>query len=272
MHMTHNYARTIVVKYGGGAMPASPAGQADPVLSEIAGLCAAGSEVVLVHGGGPEIDSALARRGVQTLRIDGMRVTDAATLEVTEAVLCGSVNKRIVREALALGLAAVGLSGQDGKMLIAERAVGLRGEDLGHVGRIVSTDVRPLRALLDAGFLPIIAPLGVAYDGSHAYNINADLAAAAFAAALRADVFVAITNVARVFSDPSDPGSGIDAFTPDDALRFAASEACQSSMKPKIEGAACAVRDGAVAAYICSAKPNAIVSAICGDATVIRAA
>src|SRR6202035_3007870 len=123
MHMTHNYARTIVVKYGGGAMPASPAGQADPVLSEIAGLCAAGSEVVLVHGGGPEIDSALARRGVQTLRIDGMRVTDAATLEVTEAVLCGSVNKRIVREALALGLAAVGLSGQDGKMLIAERAV-----------------------------------------------------------------------------------------------------------------------------------------------------
>jgi acetylglutamate kinase len=270
--MPNNYARTIVVKYGGGAMPGAQGATADPVLLEIATLREAGNEIVLVHGGGPAIDAALSQRGIDTARIDGMRVTDATTLEVTEAVLCATVNKRIVREVLAFGVPAVGLSGQDGKMLIAERAVGPRTEDLGYVGRIIATDVRLLRTLLDTGFLPVVAPLAVARDGTHAYNVNADLAAAALAAALRADVFVAITNVPRVYGDPDDPASGIDTFTPDDALRFAATQACQSSMKPKIEGAACAVRDGAVAAYICSAKPNAIVSAIRGDATVIRAA
>ena len=199
MHMMHEYARTLVVKYGGGAMRGCGGGEVDPVLAELAMLRGAGSAVVLVHGGGPEIDSALAELGISTSRIDGLRVTDAATLRVTEAVLCASINKRIVRGALALGMPAVGLSGQDGGMLIAERAVGLHGEDLGYVGQIVSTDVRPLRALLDAGLLPVVAPLAVARSGDHAYNVNADLAAAALAGALRADVFVAITNVPRVF-------------------------------------------------------------------------
>lgn len=272
MHMMHEYARTLVVKYGGGAMRGCGGGEVDPVLAELAMLRAAGSAVVLVHGGGPEIDSALAELGISTSRVDGLRVTDAATLRVTEAVLCASINKRIVRGALALGMPAVGLSGQDGGMLIAERAVGLHGEDLGYVGQIVSTDVRPLRALLDAGLLPVVAPLAVARSGDHAYNVNADLAAAALAGALRADVFVAITNVPRVFRDPSDPSSGIDAFTPEDALRFAAGETCRSSMKPKLLAAAGAVRDGAATAYICSVKPNAIAAAIRGEATMIRAA
>jgi acetylglutamate kinase len=176
-----------------------------------------------------------------------------------------------VRNALALGMPAVGLCGQDGNMLIAERAIGSRGEDLGYVGRIVATDVRPLRALLDAGFLPVVAPLAIARSGDHAYNVNADLAAAAIAAALRADVFVAITNVPRVFADPGDPSSGIDAFTPEDALLFAAGEACRSSMKPKLQAAAAAAKGGA-AAYICGTKPDAIASAFAGDATLILAA
>jgi acetylglutamate kinase len=270
MHMPDNYATRIVVKYGGAALPGEAGGQADPILAEIAGLRAAGSSVVLVHGGGPEIDAALSHRGIETQRIDGMRITDAATLAVTEAVLCGSINKRIVRDALALGLPAVGLSGQDGGMLIAERACGLRGENLGYVGRIVATDVSLLCALLDAGFLPIVAPLAVARDGSHAFNVNADLAAAALAAALRAEIFVAVTNVRRVLRDPSDPASGIDGFTPETAFQFAAGDACRSSMKPKLHAAASAVRDGVTAAYICSAKPNAIASAIRGDATAIR--
>ncbi len=242
---------------------------ADPVLAEIASLREAGAAVVLVHGGGPEIDSALEQRGIETARIDGMRVTDAATLEVTEAVLCGSVNKRLVREALALGIPAVGLSGQDGKMLIAERALGIRGENLGYVGRIVATDASPLRALLGAGFVPVVAPLAISRDGAHAYNVNADIAAAAIASALKADAFVAITNVRRVFQDPDDPASGMDRLTSDEALAFATSDACRSSMKPKIESAACAVRNGATAAYICSAKPNAISLAMGGDATIV---
>jgi acetylglutamate kinase len=252
-------------------MPASRRHEIDPILAEIALLRAAGSAVVLVHGGGPEIDSALAHRGIETVRIGGMRVTDAATLELTEAVLCGNVNKRIVRDALMLGISAVGLSGQDGNMLVAERALGLAGEDLGYVGRIVATDVRLLHALLAAGFLPVVSPLAIAPDGAHAYNVNADLAAAAIAAALRADVFVAVTNVARVFRDPADSTSGIDRLTPDEAFVFAGSTACRSSMIPKLQAAASAVRDGASAAYICSAKPSAIAAAMRGDATVICA-
>jgi acetylglutamate kinase len=269
--MAHKYARTLVVKYGGGAMPGRD-GDVDPVLAELATLRDAGTGVVLVHGGGPEIDAALAEIGISTSRVDGLRVTDATTLRVTEAVLCATINKRIVRDALALGMPAVGLSGQDGGMLIAERAEGLHGEDLGYVGRIVSTDVQPLRTLLDAGFLPVVAPLAVASGGEHAYNVNADLAAAAFAAALRADVFIAITNVPRVFRDPNDPSSGIDSLTPEDALVFAAGEACRSNMKPKLQAAARAVREGATAAYICAVKPNAIAAAIRGEATMIRAA
>ncbi len=241
----------------------------DQVLREIATLRRAGSEVVLVHGGGPEIDAALAKCGIESARVDGLRVTDAAALEVAETVLCGTINKRIVRDALALGLPAVGISGQDGNMLVAERASGPSGENLGYVGTIVATDVRLIQALLGAGFLPVIAPLAVACGASHAYNVNADLAAAAIAGSLGVDAFVAVTNVARVLRDPDDPASGIGHLTPDEALAFASAQACRSSMKPKVTAAAAAVKCGATAAYICAAKPNAIASALAGDATTI---
>ncbi len=269
--MANKYASTIVVKYGGGAMPAHAQDEADPVLTEIVDFRRGGGAVVLVHGGGPEIDAALARRGVVTERIDGMRVTDGATLDVTEAVLCGTVNKRIVRAALALGLPTIGISGEDGNLLRARRLWGTRGEDLGYVGAIESVDPRPIRTLLDAGFVPVVAPVAIACDGSHAYNVNADLAAGAVAAALGADAFLAVTNVARVLRDADDPASGIDRFTPDEALRFAADDACRSSMKPKLQAAAEAARDGG-AAYICAVRPNAIARALAGDATVIAAA
>jgi len=270
--MAHKYARTLVVKYGGGAMPPNGPAGPDPILAEIGSLRDAGCAVVLVHGGGPEIDAVLAQRGIETARIDGLRVTTAAALEVTEAVLCGSINKRIVRDALALGLPAVGVSGQDGNMLVAERASGVGGENLGYVGTIVATDVRPIRALLDAGFLPVVAPLAVARDASHAYNVNADSAAAAIAGALGVDAFVAVTNVSRVLRDPDDSASGIDRLTPDEALAFAAGAACRSGMKPKVTAAAGAVKSGAAAAYICAVKSNAIASALLGDATIVCAA
>jgi acetylglutamate kinase len=272
MHMANKYASAVVVKYGGGAMPAGPDGGADPILSEIAELRRSGRAVVLIHGGGPEIDAAVARRGLATARIDGMRVTDAATLEVTEAVLCGTINKRIVRAALALGLPAVGISGEDGDLLRAERLRGARGEDLGYVGTIARVDPRPIGALLDAGYLPIVAPLANACDAPHAYNVNADLAAGAIAAALGAGAFLAITNVARVLRDADDPASGIDSFTPEEALRFAAGDACRSNMKPKLKAAAAAAAQGVAACYICAVKPNAIARALAGDATVICAA
>jgi acetylglutamate kinase len=271
MHMSHNYASTLVVKYGGGAMSEEPHESPDPVLLEIAALRRE-RHVVLVHGGGPEIDAALARVGVQTPRIDGLRVTDAATLEVTEAVLCATINKRLVRAALGLGMPAVGISGEDGAMLVARRATAANGRDLGYVGSVEKIDARLVLALLEAAFLPIVAPLAIARDARHAYNVNADLAAAAIAGALGAAAFVVITNVSRVRRDAEDPASGIDRLTPEEALRFAAGDACRSSMKPKVAAAAYAVNAGAAASYICAGKPNAIESALRGDATVIARA
>lgn len=267
--MMNKYASTLVVKYGGNAMEASSPQLADPILGEIAALWRSGNAVVLVHGGGPEIDRALALRGIVTERVDGMRVTDATTLDVTEAVLCGEVNKRIVRQCLALGLPAVGISGEDGRTLIAEGAVASNSADLSYVGVIAAVDRRLLQALLDAGFLPVVAPLAVAQDASHAYNVNADLAAGAIAVSLEADAFVVITNVPRVLRDLEDANSGIERLMPEEAFLFAASDACSSSMKPKLAAAASAARDGVTAAYICSVKPNAIARALEGDATIV---
>ena len=267
MHMSHKHAigapsRLLVVKYGGSAMAETGP---DPVLTETAGLWKAGNRVVVVHGGGPDIDRSLSGRGIPTVRIDGLRVTDAATLQVTEAVLCGTVNKRIVRALAALGVAAAGVSGQDGGTLIAQR----ERADLGYVGRVTQVDVRLVCALLDAGFLPVVAPLAVAADAAHALNVNADLSAAALAAALRADAFVAVTDVARVYRDRRDPASGIARMSLAEARAFADAEACHGSMKPKLRGCVEAVGGGARAAYVCRAAHDGIARALAGDATVI---
>ena len=244
----------------------------DPVLLEIAALHASGLKIVLVHGGGPEIDQQLSERGIVSERVDGLRVTDAAILETTESVLCGTLNKRLVRACLALGMPAVGISGQDAGMLRSHRVSSASGQMLGFVGGIPSCDPAVIIALLSAGYLPVIAPLALDVATSSALNVNADSAAAAIAGALSAQAFILISNVNRVLADPDDAASGISALSCDDAQVFFASDACRSSMKPKIEAAITAVQRGVGAAYICAAAPNAIRRAISGDATVIREA
>jgi acetylglutamate kinase len=171
------------VKYGGNAM-ATPPRAADPLLDEIASLHKWGEAIVLVHGGGPEIDAALAQRGIQTMRIEGQRVTGAATLAVTEAVLCGTINKRIVRALQSLGVNAVGLSGQDAKTLVARRLRASNGEDLGYVGEIANVNTTLIESLLASRLLPVIAPLAIEETLANALNVNADAAAGAVAAAL----------------------------------------------------------------------------------------
>jgi acetylglutamate kinase len=262
----HKIAR-VVVKYGGNAMSGAAADK--QLFSELADLRAAGHAVILVHGGGPEIDEALRLRGLASRRVDGLRVTDEATLEIAEAVLCATANKRLVRLCLQQGIPAVGLSGQDGALVRVRRASSASGRDLGFVGEIVSVDPQPLFALLDAGYLPIVAPLGVDTKAQHAYNVNADTVAGAIAAAVKADAYVALTNVDRVLRDPGDPASAIDRFTLPDALHFASSDACASGMKPKMLAAIEAVAGGAQQACICRARPGAIASALAGNATVI---
>lgn len=256
----------MTVKYGGNAMGAEVD---DALLAEVAELRAAGHAVILVHGGGPEIDEALTMRGLTTRRVDGLRVTDAQALEVAEAVLCATANKRLVRACLRRGVAAVGISGQDGGLIKVRRALSPSGYDLGYVGEIISVDPTPLLALLDAGYMPIVSPIAVDQSAEHAYNVNADTVAGAIAAAVRADAYVALTNVDRVLRDPKDPASAIDHLSVADALHFASSDACVSGMRPKMLAAIDAVTGGAARAYICGAKPGAISAALSGAATVI---
>jgi acetylglutamate kinase len=239
------------------------------LLKEIADLRAAGHAVILVPGGGPEIDQALNARGIITERVDGLRVTDEAALEVAEAVLCATANKRLVRACLQHGIPAIGVSGQDGAMVKAGRKLSPSGQSLGFVGEIVEVDPAPLHALLHAGYLPVVSPIAVDVAAQHAYNVNADTVAGAIAAAVKADAYIALTNVDRVLRDPADPLSGIAALTLQDAETFAASDACASGMKPKMLAAIDAVSRGAARAYICGIQPRAIARALAGHATVI---
>ncbi len=238
----------------------------DPVLAELAELTASGVEVCLVHGGGPAIDEALERRGVRSRRIGGLRVTDAVTLEVTESVLCGAINKQLVRAAASFGIRAAGISGEDGNVLVARHA---EPAALGYVGVVESSDPSLLEALFAARFMPIVAPLALASDGSSALNVNADLAASAIACALRAQAMVFITNVARVLADTSEPSSAIDRFSLTDAQSFVAKPACSDGMKPKLAAAIAAAAAG-VPAYICKAGPRCIAAALSGEATLVE--
>ena len=255
----------IVVKYGGNAMTGA---LDDPLLKEVAELHQGGEKIVLVHGGGPEIDEALAERGIATERIDGQRVTDAATLVVTEAVLCGTINKRIVRALQSLGVRAAGISGQDGGTLVARRLRGTNGEDLGYVGEIARIETNLVEMLLASHLLAVIAPLAVDETLASALNVNADAVAGAIAAALQARALILATNVSRVLRDPDDPSSSIDGLTPDEAITFARSDACRSSMKPKLMAAAYAANSG-TPSYICATRDNTIASALNGDATIV---
>src|ERR1700685_2895911 len=144
----------IVLKYGGDAGAAG--GGEDPVLDEVAALAARGEQVVLVHGGGPQIDAELHAKAIDEVRVHGLRVTGARTRDVVEYVLCGSVNKALVRALAARGARAVGISGQDGNLLGARRAGAVNQVDLGYVGEIVGVDPTAARALLEKGFVVVV--------------------------------------------------------------------------------------------------------------------
>jgi len=291
MHNMNNFASpsarqpapgdVFVVKYGGNAMTGTLA--TDAVLDEIAGYRDRGVRVVLVHGGGPEIDRALDHRGIVTERIEGQRITSAQTLAITESVLCGTLNKALVRACIARGIPAVGISGQDGSLLVAEKATLAQLQptaktsvsfddahvDLGFVGKVVDVRTKVVTTLLDAGFLSVIAPLAIAKDGQTAYNVNGDMSAGAIAGALQAKAFFLITNVDRVRLNPDDATSGIESMTLAQARDFYASDACRQSMRPKLAAAIGAVESGTRAAFICAPCQTTIARALAGEGTVI---
>jgi acetylglutamate kinase len=253
----------IVLKYGGNAMTA---GADDPVLDEIADLARSGTSVVVVHGGGPQIDAALKLRGIPEARIEGLRVTSAAARDVVEAVLCGTVNKDLVRGLLARGARAFGFAGQDAGILTARRMV-VPGGDLGYVGEPAAVDAELLRGILSLGVVPVIAPLGLDLEENVALNLNADTAAGAIAAALGADAYVVLTNVAGVRRDRHDPASVIPRLSIADAEGFIADGTFADGMRPKMRAAIEAVAGGARRAVIAAAVRQGIATALAGGGT-----
>lgn len=265
--------KTIVIKYGGNAMTdeALKEGFArDVVLLKLVGL-----NPVIVHGGGPQINELLARVGKQGEFIQGMRVTDAETMDVVEMVLGGLVNKEIVSLINKHGGKAVGLTGKDGHFIRAKKLF-LEGDvagdqiDIGQVGEIESIDPT-LVAMLDAGdFIPVVAPIGVGLDGE-AYNINADLVAGKLAETLKAEKLILMTNTPGVLDKQGQLLTGLTAARIDELF---ADGTISGGMLPKISSALDAAKNGVNAVHIIDGRvPHALLLEILTDhgvGTMIR--
>jgi acetylglutamate kinase len=231
--------KTIVIKYGGHAMTDEDLRASfavDVVLLKYIGL-----KPVIVHGGGPQIERTLERLGITSSFVKGLRVTDDATMEVVEMVLGGSVNRQIVELIQRGGGQAIGLTGNDGRMLLVRRR-----EGLGRVGEVVAVDPAPIKAASEAGFIPVIAPIGVDAHGT-THNVNADEAAGAIARALQAEKFILLTDVEGV-RDAS--GRLLGQLSELDAKKLIAEATIQGGMIPKVECCLDALRGGVACAHI----------------------
>lgn len=260
----------LVVKYGGNAMSAL---EDDPVLADCVSLVNdEDHRLVLVHGGGPAIDAALKERGIVEKRLAGLRVTGRNSLDVVESVLCATVNKALVRALCGLGVSAVGVSGEDAGMLVARAAPPVDGESLGFVGEVASVHPLLVEVLLEHRFVPVVAPLGVAEDSSSAFNINGDTAAGALAGALRADAFIAITDVAKIRERLDDPSSAIDRLSLARAKQWRSEGKLAGGMLPKVDACFEALQRGAKRAIVAGAGPKAVQNALSGGGTEVTIA
>ena len=236
--------KTIVVKFGGHAM-------VDPALTEsfaadIALLRQVGMRPIVVHGGGPQIAQMLERLNVSTKAVDGLRITDEPTMEIVEMVLAGKINKGVVTALNKAGGTAVGLSGKDGRLLLAEKVQRDDGVDLGFVGRPKHVNTAVIEAIRDAGLIPVIAPIGVDENGQ-GYNINADNAAGAIAAALKAERLIMLTDVDGV---KDKVGELVSEIRRADIAGLVEDGTVSGGMIPKLEMCAAAVTSGVGAAVI----------------------
>ena len=235
--------KTIVIKYGGHAMtkPELRASFArDVVLLEAIGVRA-----VIVHGGGPQIEAMLQRLGKESSFVDGLRVTDDATMEVVEMVLGGQLNREIVELVNRAGGRAIGLTGNDASMIQVRRRLH-GGRDLGRVGEVTAVDPEPIRAVAAAGFVPVVAPLGVDADGT-TYNVNADEAAGAIAKALGAAKLMLLTDVEGV---KDGGGRRISRLGRAEVRKLIDEGAIQGGMIPKVNCCLDAISGGVERAHI----------------------
>ena len=261
--------KTIVVKFGGNAM-------VDPELHEsfardVVLMKLVGMNPVVVHGGGPQIGSLLEKLNIRTEFVDGMRVTDAQTMDVVEMVLGGSVNKEIVASINRNGGKAIGVTGKDGQLIRARKMKVTRNSpeleapeiiDIGHVGEVDQIDTGVLNVILDSDFIPVIAPIGVGNDGG-TYNINADLVAGKLAQVMSAEKLMLLTNVEGLLDGAGNILTGLSTSEVDDLI---ADGTISGGMLPKISCALDAVKSGVASAHIIDGRvPHAVLLEIFTD-------
>lgn len=244
------FGKTIVIKYGGNAMVSDDLKK--KVIMDITLMKFVGIRPVIVHGGGPDITGFLKKIGKKSEFVSGLRVTDEETMEVVEMVLIGKVNSEIVNLLNQAGNHAIGLSGKDASLIEATKKFAevhnsggrIEKVDIGHVGEVKSIHARALNDMLNNGYIPVVAPIGVGGEGE-SYNINADYVAAKIAGALKAEKLLLLTDVEGVYKDYADKSSFISSITEAEIRRYINDGTISGGMIPKVEACLDALGDGA---------------------------
>ena len=229
--------KTVVIKYGGNAMINYQLKQ--QVMEDIVLLWLIGIRVVLVHGGGPEINELMNRLGKKPVFVDGLRVTDKETVDIVQMVLAGKVNKTLVGLLEMKGGKALGISGMDGQLIECVP----KDERLGYVGDIVNINIQPVEDLLNKGYIPVISTIGCDRAGN-TYNINGDTAAAHIAGALQAERLIMMTDVAGVLLNKDDPSTLVTQLTVSQAQELKEQDVISGGMIPKVDCCVEAIRAG----------------------------
>ena len=229
--------KIVVIKYGGNAMINEDLKK--QVMQDIVLLRLIGVRVVLVHGGGPEINEMMDRLGLKPQFVDGLRVTDKETVDIVQMVLAGKINKSLVNLLEMHGGKAIGLSGMDGRLIEARQ----KSEKLGYVGEVTRIHIKPVTDILDMGYIPVISTIGRDNEGN-VYNINGDTAAARIAGALEAERLIMMTDIAGILRDKDDPSTLISKITPEEAEQLYADGIVSGGMIPKVACCVDALKHG----------------------------
>ncbi|GIV20723.1 MAG: acetylglutamate kinase [Armatimonadota bacterium] len=261
-YMQRYAGKCFVIKYGGAAMVDERLKA--QVMQDIVLLRTVGIKPVLVHGGGKEVSEVMQRMGLQPRFAGGLRVTDAETMEIVEMVLAGTTNKGIVSLIHRAGGKAVGLSGKDGNLLVAKKLTP-EGKDIGYVGEVTQVNAEVIEVLSEAGYIPVISSVAIGEDGQ-SYNVNADHAAGAIAAALQAEKLIVLTDVPGVLANLKDPASLISEMSIAEAEELLRNGKAESGMAPKLEACITALRGGVQRAHIIDGRqPHAILIEVFTD-------
>ncbi len=251
--------KVVVVKYGGNAMINQTL--KEQVMEDIVLLHLIGVKVVLVHGGGPEINELMDKLGKKATFVDGLRVTDKETVDIVQMVLAGKVNKSLVNYLEVNGGKAMGVSGIDGRLIEAE----MKDERLGYVGEITNINIGCIEDLLNNGYIPVISTVGCDKEGN-IYNINGDTAAARIAGALKAERLIMMTDIAGILKDKNDPTTLIPKITIKEAKDLFANGVIQGGMIPKVNCCIDAIGHGVKNVIIMDGRiPHSILMEILTD-------